>query len=261
MRWTDASSGWRTSTGSRARSAGSGGCRRTRWPGTCSGAWSPGAAAATCSCATAPGSTWTWAAIPSTPPRSATTSPTWWSTTRPASGSWKACWSTRTGGCAKRASPGDIYLFKNNTDSAGNSYGCHENYLVGRHGEFGRLADILIPFLVTRQVICGAGQGAADPARRGVLRQPAGRAHLGGRVVGHHPVPADHQHPRRAARRRRAVPAAARHRRRLEHERDHHAAQGGRHRPGAAHDRGGHGHARPDAWRTRSGRSGTSATT
>ena len=25
---------------------------------------------------------------------------------------------------------GDIYLFKNNTDSAGNSYGCHENYLV-----------------------------------------------------------------------------------------------------------------------------------
>ena len=24
---------------------------------------------------------------------------------------------------------GDIYVFKNNTDSAGNSYGCHENYL------------------------------------------------------------------------------------------------------------------------------------
>jgi DNA-binding SARP family transcriptional activator len=53
---------------------------------------------------------------------------------------------------------GDIYLFKNNTDSAGSSYGCQENYLVGRHGEFGRLADILIPFLVTRQVICGAGK-------------------------------------------------------------------------------------------------------
>jgi hypothetical protein len=48
---------------------------------------------------------------------------------------------------------GDIYLFKNNTDSAGNSYGCHENYLVGGHGEFGRLADILIPFLVTRPSI------------------------------------------------------------------------------------------------------------
>jgi proteasome accessory factor A len=58
---------------------------------------------------------------------------------------------------------GDIYLFKNNTDSAGNSYGCHENYLVGRQGEFGRLADVLIPFLVTRQIICGAGKVLTTP--------------------------------------------------------------------------------------------------
>ncbi len=58
---------------------------------------------------------------------------------------------------------GDIYLFKNNTDSAGNSYGCHENYLVARHGEFSRLADVLIPFLVTRQVICGAGKVLQTP--------------------------------------------------------------------------------------------------
>ena len=53
---------------------------------------------------------------------------------------------------------GDIYLFKNNTDSAGNSYGCHENYLVSRQQELGRLTDILTPFLVTRQMICGAGK-------------------------------------------------------------------------------------------------------
>ncbi|GAC56101.1 proteasome accessory factor A [Gordonia hirsuta DSM 44140 = NBRC 16056] len=53
---------------------------------------------------------------------------------------------------------GDIYLFKNNTDSAGNSYGCHENYLVSRTGEFGRVSDVLLPFLVTRQLICGAGK-------------------------------------------------------------------------------------------------------
>ncbi len=58
---------------------------------------------------------------------------------------------------------GDIYLFKNNTDSAGNSYGCHENYLVGRHGEFGRLADVLIPFLVSRQIIAGAGKVLQTP--------------------------------------------------------------------------------------------------
>ena len=135
---------------------------------------------------------------------------------------------------------GDVYLFKNNTDSAGNSYGCHENYLVGRHGEFSRLADILIPFLVTRQLICGAGKVLQTP--RGAVYCVSQRAeHIWeGVVVGDHPVPADHQHPRRAARRRRALPPAARHRRRLEHVRDDDAAQGRRHRPGAAHDRGGH---------------------
>jgi proteasome accessory factor A len=58
---------------------------------------------------------------------------------------------------------GDIYLFKNNTDSAGNSYGCHENYLVGRQGEFSRLADVLIPFLVSRQVVVGAGKVLQTP--------------------------------------------------------------------------------------------------
>jgi len=53
---------------------------------------------------------------------------------------------------------GDVYLFKNNTDSAGNSYGCHENLLVARGGEFGRVTSVLLPFLVTRQLITGAGK-------------------------------------------------------------------------------------------------------
>jgi proteasome accessory factor A len=69
---------------------------------------------------------------------------------------------------------GDVYLFKNNTDSAGNSYGCHENYLVGRHGEFSRLADVLIPFLVTRQIICGAGKVLQTP--RGAVYAVSQRA-------------------------------------------------------------------------------------
>jgi proteasome accessory factor A len=69
---------------------------------------------------------------------------------------------------------GDVYLFKNNTDSAGNSYGCHENYLVGRHGEFSRLADVLIPFLVTRQIICGAGKVLQTP--RGAMFAVSQRA-------------------------------------------------------------------------------------
>ncbi len=59
--------------------------------------------------------------------------------------------------------PGDVYLFKNNTDSAGNSYGCHENYLVSRSGDFTRLSDVLIPFLVTRQLVCGAGKVLQTP--------------------------------------------------------------------------------------------------
>ena len=58
---------------------------------------------------------------------------------------------------------GDVYLFKNNTDSAGNSYGCHENFLIGRHGEFSKVADTLIPFLVSRQVIAGAGKVLTTP--------------------------------------------------------------------------------------------------
>ena len=58
---------------------------------------------------------------------------------------------------------GEIYLFKNNTDSAGNSYGCHENYLVSRHGEFQKLADSVLPFLVSRQIVCGAGKVQQTP--------------------------------------------------------------------------------------------------
>ncbi len=53
---------------------------------------------------------------------------------------------------------GEIFLFKNNTDSAGNSYGSHENYLVRRETDFDRVTDVLIPFLVTRQIYTGAGK-------------------------------------------------------------------------------------------------------
>ncbi len=58
---------------------------------------------------------------------------------------------------------GNILLFKNNTDSAGNSYGCHENYLVSRDVYFQRLAEALIPFFVTRQIFAGAGKVLQTP--------------------------------------------------------------------------------------------------
>ncbi len=53
---------------------------------------------------------------------------------------------------------GDIYLFRNNTDSAGNSYGCHENYLTSRHDDLTHYTEVLIPFLVSRQIYAGAGK-------------------------------------------------------------------------------------------------------
>ena len=58
---------------------------------------------------------------------------------------------------------GDVYLFKNNTDSAGNSYGCHENFLIDRSGDFTTLADQFIPFLISRQLIAGAGKVLSTP--------------------------------------------------------------------------------------------------
>nr|WP_184080176.1 depupylase/deamidase Dop [Nocardiopsis mwathae] len=51
-----------------------------------------------------------------------------------------------------------IQLYKNNTDNKGASYGCHENYLMRRATAFGDIVRHLIPFFVSRQVICGAGR-------------------------------------------------------------------------------------------------------
>lgn len=62
---------------------------------------------------------------------------------------------------------GDIYLFRNNTDSAGNSYGCHENYLTGRD-DLTSYTEVLIPFLISRQIYAGAGK---------VLQGPRGAAY------------------------------------------------------------------------------------
>ncbi len=53
---------------------------------------------------------------------------------------------------------GNIYVFKNNTDSMGNTYGCHENYLMRRDLDFWKVTEQLIPFFVTRQVFAGAGK-------------------------------------------------------------------------------------------------------
>ncbi|MCA9467289.1 MAG: proteasome accessory factor PafA2 family protein, partial [Nitrospira sp.] len=53
---------------------------------------------------------------------------------------------------------GEIFIFKNNTDSLGNTYGCHENFLMRRDVDFWKVSEQLIPFFVTRQIFSGAGK-------------------------------------------------------------------------------------------------------
>lgn len=52
----------------------------------------------------------------------------------------------------------ELILYKNNSDGKGNSYGCHENYLVSRATPFGRLVSEITPHFVTRQIFCGSGK-------------------------------------------------------------------------------------------------------
>lgn len=71
---------------------------------------------------------------------------------------------------------GRIYLFKNNTDSAGNSFGSHENYMLERKVEFSRLSNSLLPFLVTRQILVGSGRiHPAGPPPWPSYQAPTGR--------------------------------------------------------------------------------------
>ncbi len=51
-----------------------------------------------------------------------------------------------------------VVVYKNNSDRKGNSYGCHENYLLARETPFGRIAAQVTPHFVTRQIFCGAGK-------------------------------------------------------------------------------------------------------
>lgn len=65
--------------------------------------------------------------------------------------------------------PGDVSVFKNNTDFHGHSYGCHDNYLVSRAIPFERLVRGLLPFLVSRQIIAGAGKVGIEAQESGLV--------------------------------------------------------------------------------------------
>src|SRR5947207_1581984 len=67
------------------------------------------------------------------------------------------------GECARRRNlkltdGAEVRLFKNNTDFAGHSYGCHDNYLIRRDLPWDELVAGVLPFLITRQIFAGAGK-------------------------------------------------------------------------------------------------------
>ncbi len=58
----------------------------------------------------------------------------------------------------------EIVVYKNNSDGKGNSYGCHENYLMDRAVPFGRIVSAVTPHLITRQVFTGSGKLGCEAA-------------------------------------------------------------------------------------------------
>lgn len=60
----------------------------------------------------------------------------------------------------------ELVVYKNNSDGKGNSYGCHENYLVNRGTSFERIADHATTHFITRQVFTGAGKVGCEISGR-----------------------------------------------------------------------------------------------
>ncbi|MGK2948177.1 MAG: depupylase/deamidase Dop [Acidimicrobiales bacterium] len=58
----------------------------------------------------------------------------------------------------------EIVVYKNNSDRKGNSYGCHENYLMDRAVPFGRIVANVMPHFITRQIFTGAGKVGTEAA-------------------------------------------------------------------------------------------------
>lgn len=52
----------------------------------------------------------------------------------------------------------ELVVYKNNSDGKGNSYGCHENYLVSRATPFSDIVRFMTTHFVTRQIFTGSGK-------------------------------------------------------------------------------------------------------
>jgi proteasome accessory factor PafA2 len=60
-----------------------------------------------------------------------------------------------------------IVVYKNNSDRKGNSYGCHENYLMDRQAPFARIVQHVMPHFVSRQIYTGAGKVGTEASSTG----------------------------------------------------------------------------------------------
>lgn len=67
-------------------------------------------------------------------------------------------WASMQAATAMLPAGAEVLCHKNNSDGKGNSYGCHENYLVAREVPFGRIVQQVTPHFVTRQIVVGAGK-------------------------------------------------------------------------------------------------------
>ena len=67
-------------------------------------------------------------------------------------------WASMQAATALLPQGAEVLCHKNNSDGKGNSYGCHENYLVARDVPFGRIVHQITPHFVTRQIVVGSGK-------------------------------------------------------------------------------------------------------
>ena len=118
---------------------------------------------------------------------------------------------------------GQIVVYKNNSDGKGNTYGCHENFLVDREVPFGDVVRAMVPHLVDADHLHGLGQGRRrDAVRRGrgaraLPALPARRVRRRGRRARDDAQAPDREHPRRAPRGPASLPTAPHHHRRRQH--------------------------------------------
>jgi proteasome accessory factor A len=84
-----------------------------------------------------------------------------------------------------------VQVYKNNSDYRNNSYGCHENYLLSAqlfsdllHHKMHRIFRYLLPFFVSRIVLCGSGKVGSGNGTAPVGFQLSQRADFFDELVG-----------------------------------------------------------------------------